>query len=156
MNHDVRRQAETQQTANIQPFAGGSQDDKGNVSNITLNSANYYRLPKLSLPTFNGNVQTWQTLWDSFESTVHQKINLTDVQRFSHLKSQLGGEAARTIDGFALAYTHYAWAVDLIRERFGQKHKIIHATMQAELLWIRGCEATHYREEMQQLETNKP
>ena len=27
---------------------------------------------------------------------------------------------------------------------------------QAQLLWIRGCEATHYREEMQQLKTNKP
>ena len=131
MNLDLRRQAETQQTVNIQPFAGGSQDDIGNVSHTALNSANYYRLPKLTLPTFNGDVQTWQTFWDSFESTVHQNINLTDVQRFSYLKSQLEEEAARTIDGFALTHTNYARAVDLLRERYGQKHKIIHATMQA-------------------------
>ena len=131
MNRYVRRQAETQQTVNIQPLAGGSQDDIGNVSHTTLNSASYHRLPKLTLPTFNGDVQTWQTFWDSFESTVHQNINLTNVQRFSYLKSQLEGETARTIDGFAVTHTNYARAIDLLRERYGQKHKIIHATMQA-------------------------
>ena len=66
VNRDVRRQAETQQTGNIQPFAGGSQDNIGNVSHTTLKSANYHRLPKLTLPTFNGDVQTWQTFWDLF------------------------------------------------------------------------------------------
>ena len=126
MDLDVRRPAETQQTVNIQPFAGGSQDDIGNVSHTALNSANYYRLPKLTLPTFNGDVQTWQTFWDSFESTVHQNINLTDVQRFSYLKSQLEETAARTIDGFALTHTNYARAVDLLRERYGQKQNHSH------------------------------
>ena len=53
------------------------------------------------------------------------------MQRFSYLKSQLEGEAARTIDGFALAHTNYARAVDFLREWYGQKYKIIHATMQA-------------------------
>ena len=119
MNRDARRQAETQQTVNIQPFAGGSQDDIGNVSHTTLNSASYHRLPKLTLPTFNGDVQTWQTFWDSFESTFHQNINLTAVQRFSYLKSQLEREAACTIDGFALTHTNYERAVDLLRERYG-------------------------------------
>ena len=36
MNPDVRRHAETQQTVNIQPFAGGSQDD-------IINFVAYYR-----------------------------------------------------------------------------------------------------------------
>ena len=85
------------------------------------------KLSKLTLPTFSGDVQT---CWDLFESTVHQNINLTHVQRFSYLKSQLEGEAARIIDGFALTHTNYAHAVDLLRERYGQKHKITQATMQ--------------------------
>ena len=53
------------------------------------------------------------------------------MQRVSYLKSQLEGEAARTIDGFALTHTNYARAVDLLRERYGQKHIIIHSTIQA-------------------------
>ena len=93
------------------------------MSHTTLNSAHYHRLPKLTLPNFDGDVQTWQTFWDSFESTVHQNSNLTNVERFSYLKSQLTGEAARTIDGFALTHTNYAWAIDLLRERYGQKQK---------------------------------
>ena len=115
----------------MQPLAGGSQDNIGNVSHTTLNSAHYQRLPKLTLPNFDGDVQTWQTFWDSFESTVHQNSNLTDVERFSYLKSQLEGEVARTINGFALTHTNYARAVDLLREWYGQKHKIIHTTKQA-------------------------
>ena len=43
----------------------------------------------------------------------------------------LEGEAARTTDGFELTHTNYTRAVDLLRERYSQKHKIIHATMQA-------------------------
>ena len=99
------------------------------TGNVSL-SANYHRLPKLNLPMFDGDVQTWQTFWDSFESTVHQNWNLTDVQKFSYLKNQLVGEAARTIDGFALTNINYARAIDLLKERYGQRHKIVHATMQ--------------------------
>ena len=60
VNHDVRRQVETQQTVNTQPLAGGSQDNIGNVSHTTLNFAHYHMLPKLTLPNFDGDVQTWQ------------------------------------------------------------------------------------------------
>ena len=111
-----------QQVVNLQ--GSGTATD-----NVSL-SANYHRLPKLNLPTFDGDVQTWQTFWDSFESKVHQNWNLTDVQKFSYLKNQLVGEAARTIDGFALTNINYARAIDLLKERYGQRHKIVHATMQ--------------------------
>ena len=39
----------------------------------------------------------------------------------------------------------------------GQLHSLTATELeQAELLWICSCQATHYREEMQQLKTNKP
>lgn len=100
-------------------------------SDTSSSSSQYHRLPKLSLPTFNGDILQWQTFWDSFESTIHLNVNLTDVQKFSYLKSQLESDAARTIDGFALTNANYARAVDLLKERYGQQHKITHATMQA-------------------------
>ena len=70
-------------------------------------------------------------VWDSFESTVHTNINLTDVQKFSYLQSQLDGDAARTIEGFPLTNANYNRAVQLLQERFGQTHKITHAYMQS-------------------------
>ena len=120
-NTDAGSQTQ-QQVVNLQ--GSGTATD-----NVSL-SANYNRLPKLNLPMFDGDVQTWQTFWDSFESTVHQNWNLTDVQKFSYLKNQLVGEAACTIDGFALTNINYAIAIDLLKERYGQRHKIVHATMQ--------------------------
>ena len=113
-----------QQMVNIE--RSGSQTVTGNVSL----SANYHRLPKLTLPMFEGDVQTWQSFYVSFESKVHQNCNLTDVQKLSYLKNLLIGEAARTIDGFALTNINYARAIDLLKERYGQRYKIIHAIMQ--------------------------
>ena len=96
----------------------------------SITSSNY-RLPKLTLPTFSGELLKWQHFWDSFESTVHNNITLTDVQKFSYLQSQLDGDAARTIEGFPLTNANYNRAVQLLRERFGQTHKITHAYMQS-------------------------
>ena len=61
---------------------------------------------------------------------MHLNINLTDVQKFSYLKSLLESDAARMVDGFALTNSNYARAIDLMKERYGQQHKITHATMQ--------------------------
>lgn len=102
-----------------------------NVSFTSSTSAQFHKLPKLSLPAFDGNILQWQTFWDSFVSTVHINASLTDVQRFSYLKNQLDGEALRTIEGFALTNSNYACAISLLIERFGQEHKITNATMQA-------------------------
>lgn len=37
------------------------------------------RLPKLSLPTFNGNPLQWQTFWDSFKAAVHSRPKLVEM-----------------------------------------------------------------------------
>ena len=74
-------------------------------------SSSSYRLPKLTIPTFSGDVLKWQHFWDSLESMVHTNINLTDVQKFSYLQSQLDGDAARTIEGFPLTNANYNRAV---------------------------------------------
>ncbi|XP_053398141.1 uncharacterized protein LOC128556614 [Mercenaria mercenaria] len=53
-----------------------------------------HKLPKLTLPTFDGDLTTWQTFWDSFESSVHLNASLSDVQKFNYLKSLLQGTAS--------------------------------------------------------------
>lgn len=53
---------------------------------------------------------------------IHDIPSLRDVQKFMYLK-------ANTIAGFALTNANYSRTVDLIHERFGQKHKIAHSYM---------------------------
>lgn len=65
----------------------------------SLSTASNHKLPKLSLPTFNGNKLDWQSFWDSFNSGVHDIISLSDVHKFNYLKSLLMGEALSVVEG---------------------------------------------------------
>ena len=56
--------------------------------------------------------------------------SLSDIQKFSYLRSLLQGDAARVIEGFPLTHTNYIQAVELLKERFGKEHQIVYAYMQ--------------------------
>ena len=94
-------------------------------------SSHFQRLPKLTLPLFNGAILEWQTFWDSFETTIHSNADLSDIQKFSYLKSLLEGEAARCIHGFALTNANYIQAIDVLQNRFGKKTKVTQTYMNA-------------------------
>ena len=88
------RQAEIQQqTLNVRHLLDRLQNATGTCKELhpLLNYAHYHRLPKLTLPNFDGDVQTWQKFWDLLEPAVHENCNLTNEQKFSYLKSQLEG-----------------------------------------------------------------
>ena len=97
------------------------------VSSQSLNS----RLPKLILPVFSGDPLNWQTFWDSFNTAVHINPTLGCIQKFNYLKAQLQGDAARAIAGLPLTERNYQHSIELLKERFGQPHKLINAHMQA-------------------------
>ena len=89
------------------------------------------RLPKLTLPTFSGDPLDWLTFWDSFYAAIHTNPNLSGVQKFSYLKAQLEGDAARTIAGLPLTEGNYTSSITLLEDRYGQRHKIIDAHIRA-------------------------
>ena len=92
---------------------------------------NRCRLPKLNLPPFSCNPLDWQTFWDCYEASVHNNTALNGAQKFSSLKAQVTGDAARAIAGFPLTNVNYAESLNLLKERFGQPSKIVNAHMQA-------------------------
>ena len=59
------------------------------------------KLPKLVIKEFDGSVLNWQTFWDQFESTVHSKTNISNIDKFSYLTSFLCKSAHDTISGLA-------------------------------------------------------
>ena len=89
---------------------------QSNTSASATSRSVYHRLPKLDLPTFEGDVLEWQSFWDSYESAIHINKYLSDVQRFTYLKSLLKYEALQTVSGFAITNTNYSKAVALLHE----------------------------------------
>jgi len=88
-----------------------------------------HHLTKLTLLTFNGELMSWPTFWDSFSSAVHNNDHLPEVQKFAYLKSLLYDEAARTVEGFTLSNTNYQQAISLLEQGYGRKQKITAAYM---------------------------
>nr|XP_006821838.1 PREDICTED: uncharacterized protein LOC102810324 [Saccoglossus kowalevskii] len=88
-------------------------------------------LPKIELQTFSGNVLEWASFFDIFKSSIHSDTTLDNIQKFVYLRSMLKDEAARTVGGLTLTDANYSHAIELLEERYGQKHQIIDAHMTA-------------------------
>ena len=83
------------------------------------------KLPKLVIKEFDGNVLNWQTFWDQFESTIHSKININNIDKFSYLKSFLCPSAYETISGLVLTSQNYLEVVELLKQRYGNTQILI-------------------------------
>ena len=75
----------------------------------------------MSIPTYDGSLFTWSTFWSQFEVTVHKNSNLSDIQKFTYLKSFLKGEAESAITCLTLVSDNYPIAIDILHSRFGNK-----------------------------------
>ena len=79
---------------------------------------------------FNGQPSSWQEFWDNFRSSVHENSGLNDIDRFVHLRSLVEGTAYDTIAGLTLTSANYKVAVDLLKQRFGQRQLTINCHME--------------------------
>ena len=89
----------------------------------------YSKLPKLEISKFDGDFLQWQTFYDSFKAAIHDKKNLSDVDKFNYLRSLLRGSALRVIEGFTLTNENYTKALSLLEERYNNKQAIISSHM---------------------------
>lgn len=108
---------------------GGNQEER--QSRGPTAQENVIQLPHLNMPTFSGEPLLWEPFWDSFDAAVHSSPSLSAVQKLTYLRSQLHGSAAKVISGLTLTSASYEHSIALLKDRFGQPHKLIHAHMQA-------------------------
>ncbi len=99
------------------------------LPNRTHNSSDFRKstLPKLQLPKFGGDLLEWSTFWGLYEAAVHNNQSISEIEKFSYLKCQLQNDAKSCIDGLPLTPENYISAVTLLKERFGQTHRITQA-----------------------------
>ena len=71
-------------------------------------------LPKLNLCSFDGDILQWLSFWDSFQAAVHSNTALSDIQKFTYLKSLVERTARDAISGLMLSADNYKEAVDIL------------------------------------------
>ena len=67
--------------AKERPLTSGIEEPQNNMSNSTSVKM---KLPKLHLPTFDGNILYWQEFWDVYKTAVHEQ-DIPNVTKFSYL-----------------------------------------------------------------------
>ena len=91
---------------------------------LSANLIQCTKLPELRLPRFTGDPKEWLSFWDSFSASIDVQ-NIAPVQKFTYLKSCLGGKAIGVIDGIQMTSENYEVAVNKLRARFGGELLIV-------------------------------
>ena len=92
----------------------GPQAEGLNISNNSRSSSQNsgVRIPKISLPRFNGDITRFYSFWQSFESAIDKNDSLTAVDKFNYLVNTLEGEAFRVVQGLEIVEEIYDHAME--------------------------------------------
>ena len=86
------------------------------------------RLPKLAVPTFDGNILHWRQFWEQFCVSIHNRPNLSNAEKLVYLQHALkDGSAKPIIEGLSQLGKQYTEAVDCLIARF-DRPRLIHQT----------------------------
>ncbi len=107
---------------------------------------NKVRLQKLEMKKFGGDPVAWPVFYETFKVSVHENYELSDVERFSYLKSYVFGEAASCIQGLPLSPGNYVQAIKLLADRFGNQQLIVSKHMNALLDLPTVASASHIKD----------
>ena len=84
------------------------------------------QLPRIEVPTFDGNILNWRIFWEQFESTVHSKTQLSDSDKLTYLRDALKDSPARyVVSGLTQTADNYMEAIKCLQERY-DRPRILH------------------------------
>ena len=87
------------------------------------------RLPRITLEKFGGSALEWPRWIGLFKALVHDRADLTDVERLTYLQAHLTGAARESVRGMLCDASLYGAALYELEEEFGDPSRVIHATM---------------------------
>ncbi|XP_062534605.1 uncharacterized protein LOC134203760 [Armigeres subalbatus] len=97
----------------------------------TGTSISRVKLPEIKLPTFDGRLRYWVSYRDAFRSLIHANRDLTDMDRFTYLRSSLTGDALQEISSVELSAANYPVAWTALEDRYHNQKLIVKAYLDA-------------------------
>lgn len=107
--------------ARLQPGTTNVVRIPDNQSSISTQS----RLPKITIPQFNGDRQQWESFKDLYRSLIHSDPTLKDVDKLYYLKTLVSGEALTAIQTIPITGDSYATAWSTLETRYGNKYLLV-------------------------------
>ncbi|XP_043865734.1 uncharacterized protein LOC122757501 [Drosophila mojavensis] len=88
-----------------------------------------WELPRIHITPFDGDYKEWHAFKGLFDSAVHSKTTLTNIQKYHHLKSCLKGEAAKLIQHLPLADANYEVAWNSLVDRYEKPRYLVNVLL---------------------------
>lgn len=91
--------------------------------NTKLNASVHQQqtLPKIDIPTFNGNYTLWPTFMDLYVEAIHNNSAIAKTQKMQHLKGRLRGEAEKLVQHLHIAPENYDTCWEILNHRYNNK-----------------------------------
>ncbi|XP_062714030.1 uncharacterized protein LOC134290837 [Aedes albopictus] len=96
------------------------------------------KLPEIKLPSFSGVLRDWVSYRDAFQSLIHRNRELTcshpwltDMDKFTYLRSSLSGDALLEVSSIELSAANYLVAWDALEDRYHNRKLIVKAYLDA-------------------------
>ena len=87
------------------------------------------KLPILRIPKFTGKYEDWAGWFEMYSNAVHNNDRLSGIDKFNYLRTFLGGDAKKTVEGIKMSNDNYKIAIDLLVKRFNKPRLIIKALL---------------------------
>ena len=95
---------------------------------VSASESGGVKLPKLDVPTFDGNILSWKQFWEQFTVSVHDRSSLSNAEKLVYLQQAIkDGPAKSSIGGLSRSGDHYNEAVECLRSRY-DRPRLIHRT----------------------------
>jgi hypothetical protein len=92
-----------------------------NIKSAVAMEGTGVRLPKLDVPTFDGDVLHWSQFWEQFKISVHDRPHLSDAEKLVYLQQAIKeGSAESVIEGLSRSGENYKEAIECLKSRFNR------------------------------------
>ncbi|XP_049316915.1 uncharacterized protein LOC125779686 [Bactrocera dorsalis] len=98
-----------------------AEDNNVSFSDTTCVVQSSSKLPPLKLPTFDGKYSNYQNFITSFKQIIDHEFNLTNIEKFNHLRNCLQGQALETVNAFQVTNENYPKALERLKVRYDNK-----------------------------------
>lgn len=89
------------------------------------------KLPELKLPSFSGDLRDWITFRDSFKNLISDNTQLTDIDKFTYLRSSVSGDALQEIASIDLTAANYSIAWKSLESRYENRKLLVKSHLDA-------------------------
>lgn len=110
---------------NLERHSRSMLSDQGASTSLMPRSA----LPRIKLPIFSGDYQSWRSFHDLFASLIKDNHDLSSVEKMHYLKTCVTGEAARLMNNLSISGDNFSIAWNLLVARYENKRFLIAAQL---------------------------